>query len=209
MNLSERQSHILEIVKEREPITGEMIAEILKVTRAALRADLAILTMSGWLEAKPRVGYSYRGESDRDHLIQLLNQYLVRDTMSTAVVCREDSSLKDAIVMLFMEDVGSIAVVDQNQFLVGIASRKDFLKSALGHYNLEQVPTSVIMTRMPNIVTAEPDETVVVAVSRIVEHEVDSLPVVHRVTSNRGEELKVIGRFSKTNLARLFLDLAR
>ncbi|MDD2620335.1 MAG: helix-turn-helix domain-containing protein, partial [Syntrophomonadaceae bacterium] len=55
MELNERQEKILGIVKEYGPITGESIAEMLKVTRAALRPDLAVLTMSGFLEAKPRV----------------------------------------------------------------------------------------------------------------------------------------------------------
>ena len=43
--LSERQGTILNIVKEHSPITGQHIADQLHVTRAALRSDLAILTM--------------------------------------------------------------------------------------------------------------------------------------------------------------------
>ena len=45
--LSERQETILQIVKENSPITGQHIANRLHVTRAALRSDLAILTMLG------------------------------------------------------------------------------------------------------------------------------------------------------------------
>ena len=53
----------MQIVKDQGPITGEHIAEQLHLTRATLRPDLAILTMAGFLEARPRVGYFYSGKS--------------------------------------------------------------------------------------------------------------------------------------------------
>ncbi|HEX6922967.1 MAG TPA: helix-turn-helix domain-containing protein, partial [Bacillales bacterium] len=63
IELSNRQEHILQIVKDEGPITGEQIAEELGLTRATLRPDLAILTMAGFLDAKPRVGYYYSGKT--------------------------------------------------------------------------------------------------------------------------------------------------
>ena len=57
MRLSERQEKIVEMVKKTSPMTGEQIARQLKLKRATLRPDLAILTMTGVLEARPRVGY--------------------------------------------------------------------------------------------------------------------------------------------------------
>ena len=59
MKLSARQEEIIRLVKEGQPITSEALAEKLGVTRAALRADLAILTMLGTLDARPKVGYVY------------------------------------------------------------------------------------------------------------------------------------------------------
>ena len=59
MKLSPRQEEIIKLVKEGQPITSEALAEKLGVTRAALRADLAILTMIGILDARPKVGYVY------------------------------------------------------------------------------------------------------------------------------------------------------
>ena len=47
MKLSPRQEEIVCLVKENQPITSEAIAEKIGVTRAALRADLAVLTMIG------------------------------------------------------------------------------------------------------------------------------------------------------------------
>ena len=57
INLNQRQKDILNIVKESGPITGESIANRLKLTRASLRPDLAFLTQVGLLDARPRVGY--------------------------------------------------------------------------------------------------------------------------------------------------------
>ncbi|MGI5879490.1 MAG: helix-turn-helix transcriptional regulator [Syntrophomonadaceae bacterium] len=209
IELNDRQERILDIVKKNAPITGEKIAELLGVTRAALRPDLAVLTMSGFLEAKPRVGYTYRTEGVESEIRRVLNQYRVRDIQSMPVVVKENCSIYDAIVTLFIEDTGSIFVVGNDNYLSGLVSRKDFLKTTLGHADIHKVPVNVIMTRMPNIVTTTLDETVVEVVKKIVEHEVDSLPVVKCYIDSEGEEkLEVVGKITKTNIARLFLDLA-
>jgi CBS-domain-containing membrane protein len=209
IELNERQGKILAIVKELGPITGENIAELLAVTRAALRSDLAVLTMSGYLDAKPRVGYTYKSDGVDNKIRKVLNQYRVRDIMSMAVVVKEKCSVYDAVVTLFVEDTGSIFVLDEENFLAGIVSRKDLLKTTLGQADIHKMPVSVIMTRMPNIINATIDDTVVEVVKKIVEHEVDSLPVVKCFIGMHNEEkCEVIGRITKTNIARLFLDLA-
>lgn len=209
IELNERQGKILDIVKQHEPITGENIAEMLDVTRAALRPDLAVLTMSGYLEAKPRVGYTYKSDGVGNKIDKVLRQYRVKDIMSMAVVVKEKCSIYDAIVTLFVEDTGSIFVLDNEGYLNGIVSRKDLLKTTLGQADIHKVPVSVIMTRMPNIITAMVDETVVEITKKIVEHEVDSLPVVKCfIGANNEERYEVVGRVTKTNIARLLLDLA-
>ncbi len=209
INLTDRQEKILSIVKNHGPITGESIAEQLKVTRATLRPDLAVLTMSGFLEAKPRVGYSYRTGGVENRIKRILNQYLVKDIQTLPAIVKETCNIYDAIVTLFTEDTGSIFVVNAENYLVGIVSRKDFIKTTLGNVDIHKVPVSVIMTRMPNIVTITMEETVVDAIRKVVEHEVDSLPVVKTFSDETGEEkLEVVGKISKTTLTRLFLDLA-
>ena len=57
IQLSERQKKIIDIVKYNEPITSENIAKKLELTRGTIRPDLAKLTMSGILDARPKVGY--------------------------------------------------------------------------------------------------------------------------------------------------------
>ena len=74
IELNKRQEHILQIVKDQGPITGEHIAEQLQLTRATLRPDLAILTMAGFLDARPRVGYFYSGKSGTQLLTDNLSK---------------------------------------------------------------------------------------------------------------------------------------
>ena len=209
IQLNDRQNKILQIVKEHEPITGEQIADVLNVTRAALRPDLAVLTISGFLEAKPRVGYTFKTGRGENELRKMIEGYRVEDIQSFPVVIKDDCSVYDAIVTLFTEDSGSLFVVDKNSFLCGIVSRKDLLKATIGKVEIHQVPVSVIMTRWPNIITVLAADSIMLAVRRIVDHEVDCLPVVKNEAEPVAEDkLKVTGKVSKTNITRLFMDLA-
>ena len=129
IELNKRQDQILQIVKENGPITGEHIAERLNLTRATLRPDLAILTMSGFLDARPRVGYFYTGKSGVQLLTEKLKKISVKDYQSIPVVVNENVSVYDAIVTMFLEDVGTLFVVDQNTILVGVLSTKGLVAS--------------------------------------------------------------------------------
>ena len=151
IELNKRQEHILQIVKDHGPITGESIAEQLNLTRATLRPDLAILTMAGFLEARPRVGYFYSGKSGSQLLTDNLMKLVVKDYQSIPVVVSDGISVYDAICMMFLEDVGTLFVVDQQSHLVGVLSRKDLLRASIGKQDLTTIPVNIIMTRMPNI----------------------------------------------------------
>jgi len=208
IRLNERQKRILEIVKERGPITGESIANELNLTRAALRPDLSILTRSGILEARPRVGYYFSGNKKQSVIIETLRSIRVKDVKSIPVIVNERTSVYDAVVTMFTEDVGTLFVVNDDGALEGVVSRKDFLKVALGNSDLHTIPVNVIMTRMPNVVTTTNEEPVYTAAKKIIDREVDSLPVVRTFIDNQGNEhLEVIGRITKTNLAKLFVEL--
>ncbi|MGD6682263.1 transcriptional regulator CcpN, partial [Xanthomonas citri pv. citri] len=136
IELNKRQEHILQIVKENGPITGEHIAEKLNLTRATLRPDLAILTMSGFLEARPRVGYFYTGKTGTQLLADKLKKLQVKDFQSIPVVIHENVSVYDAICTMFLEDVGTLFVVDRDAVLVGVLSRKDLLRASIGQQEL-------------------------------------------------------------------------
>lgn len=208
IQLTERQAKIVSYVKLTGPVTSEDIAGQLHVTRATLRPDLAILTMSGILEARPRVGYYFSGKSPRFLVAEEIRKIRVRDIKSVPVVISVQTSVYDAVVTLFVEDVGNLFVVDAGGVLEGVVSRKDLLKSSLGMGDLHQIPVSVVMTRMPNLITTTMDETVLMAAQKLIEHEVDALPVVRTFLNEKGEErLEVIGRLTKTNITKLFVEL--
>ncbi|HAG08550.1 MAG TPA: transcriptional regulator, partial [Desulfotomaculum sp.] len=82
MELTKRQESILEIVKEKGPITGEQIAEQLSINKATLRSDMAVLTMFGLLGARPRVGYFYLGHTLNRIMAEKLHQIKVGEIKS-------------------------------------------------------------------------------------------------------------------------------
>lgn len=207
IKLNSRQEKIINIVKENEPITSEEIAKKLKLTRSTLRPDLAILTMSGVLDARPKVGYFYSGKSTIDLFSEEVKKIKVSEIKSLPVVVSEETTVYDAIVTMFLEDVGTLYVTTDG-LLSGVVSRKDFLKSAIGGVDINKIPVGVIMTRMPNIITTTCDDSILDVAMKIIEHEIDSLPVVEEVeTEDRKKGYKVIGRISKTNITKLFVDL--
>ena len=205
IQLNQRQQKIIEIVKENEPITSELIASMLIVTRATLRSDLAILTMTGILDARPKVGYFYTGISQINLLGNDIKEKQVGDIMGMPVVVKKDVSLYDVIVEMFLSDVGSIFIIDDEENLCGVVSRKDLLKATIGGLDINKMPIGMVMTRTPNVVTAETDESVILAARKIIEHEVDSIPVIE--TDKERNITKVVGRISKTNITKLFLEI--
>ncbi len=204
IQLSERQEKIIDIVKNKEPITSEAIANELGLTRATLRPDLAILTMSGILDARPKVGYFYIGKNSTQFIADRIKSIIVDEVKSLPVVVDEETSIYDAIVLMFLENVGSIYVTD-NGYLSGVVSRKDFLKSAIGGIDLNKMPIGMIMTRMPNIVYVKPDDNILEAGMKLMDHEIDSLPVVEEIEKDK--KYKVLGRVTKTNITRIFVEL--
>ncbi|MBS4026923.1 MAG: helix-turn-helix transcriptional regulator [Clostridia bacterium] len=207
IQLSSRQEKIVKMVKEEGPITGEQIAQALNLTRATLRPDLAILTMTGILDARPRVGYFYRGRIGPP-LGELFKEYKVKDFNSVPVVVKDSTSLYDAIVTIFMEDVDTLIVVNEKGFLEGVLSRKDLLKITLGKMDLYKVPVSVMMTRMPNVITVTPEDSIYSAARKLVEHEIDALPVIKPVNDNGKTAFQVVGRLNNTNLVKLLVELS-
>lgn len=192
------------MVKAGGPITGEEIAQELGVTRSAIRSDLSFLTQLGLLDAKPRVGYSYRERSHSYDIYMRMIDMRVSDYLSPPTVVRESASAYDALVALFMNNIGTLIVVNDGGTLEGVLSRKDLLKLAVGSTDMHQVPAGVVMTRMPNVVMTHPDESLWAAAQKLIRHEIDGMPVVGVEGS---EGYKILGRFTKTNVTQAFVDM--
>ena len=204
--MSLRQEEIIRLVKEAQPVTSEQLASKLNVTRAALRPDLAILTMTGILEARPKVGYIFSQKPSYSLIYEYIRNIKVKDIMSKPIVVGEETTVYDAIVHLFLNDVGTL-FIENDGYLVGAVSRKDFLKISMGGTDTHMVPVGVIMTRMPHIIFVEEEDTAYLVAERIIEHEVDSLPVVERIFQDGKELFKINGKVSKTNITRLFVKM--
>lgn len=208
IELTERQKEILSIVLSEQPITSNGIAARLGLSRSALRSDLSILSLAGNLIAKPKVGYCINESPPQEAFGRQVREILVGEVKSLPVVVDEKDSVYDALVALFLDDASTV-FVSSDGYLAGLASRKDFLKAAIGGQDLQRVPIGIIMTRMPNIVVTFPQESVLEAARRIVHHQVDCLPVVETHDRKGEPAYRIVGTFSKTNLARLFTELGK
>lgn len=194
MVLTERQNKILAMLKENSPssLLGDEIAEKLEVTKSALRTDFSILTGLKLIISKQNRGYIYNEKTKIK---------LVKEFMSPQNSVDIKTSVYDAIIHLFNFDLGTLVVVE-NEKLAGIISRKDLLKATLNGKNIEKIPVSMVMTRMPNIVYCYEDDTVLEATRKLIAHEIDSLPVLKR----KNGALSLVGRFTKTNVMKLFYE---
>lgn len=203
MELSKRQEQIIEIVKGDGPITGEHIAEQLNLTRATLRPDLAILTMAGFLDARPRVGYFYTGKTGSELLTEKIKKYKVQDFQQVPIVVKESVSVYDAITTMFLEDVGTLFVIDDHSCLTGVLSRKDLLRASIGQQNLNSIPVHIIMTRMPNITVCRKEDLVIDAAQKLITNQIDGLPVV----KDTEKGLEIVGRITKTTMTKVLVEL--
>lgn len=196
MTLTERQKEIIDIVKKYQPITGKEIGERLYLTRSALRTDFSILTGMKILESKPKIGYSYIEKKDSEK---------VKDIMGPSITVDTNLSVYETILNIFSKDVGTIFITDEDS-LVGVVSRKDLLKIAIGRTDIEKIPINIIMTRMPNIIYAEENESILESVRKLIQHQIDSLPVV-RIEEKNGKKIyHTVGRLTKTNITKLFME---
>ena len=64
------------------------------------------------------------------------------------------------------------------------------------------------MTRMPNIITVTL-ESAYDAARKIVDHQVDALPVVKVIVEDNHEKHKIVGKVTKTTITKLFVELGK
>ena len=178
IRLTKRQERILKLVKEKGPITSEAIGANFNLSRATLRPDLAILTMSGFLDARPRVGYFYPARPPDSLLAQQLETIAVKSVNAMPVVIQQGQSAYDAVVTLFLEDLSTLFVVDEAGALVGVLTSKDLLKAAIGKADLQTIPVDMVMTRFPQVVWLKESATVAEGLDKLKQSQVACLPVL-------------------------------
>ncbi|MFB0971859.1 MAG: CBS domain-containing protein [Tissierellia bacterium] len=205
MKLTDTQRAIVEFVKDDGHKSQSEIAEMLGVAKSEIRGDLALLTTLEILGARQEYGYYYQGKKNYILFAELLKSFPIENIMSMPVIVEERTSVYDAIVMMFLENVGSIYIT-KNGNLVGVVSRKDLLRAAIGTQDLNHTPVNVVMTRMPNIKTVEPETSVFECAKMLVESQIDGVPVIER-DINEPEIIRVVGRVTKTNITNLFVRM--
>lgn len=201
MKLTKRQEQIIEIIKRSEPIRSQDIADKIGVAQVTARQDLAILTSLGLVDGKPNHGYTFKKDPSST-LTKKINQTKVKDIMKDAIAVNESKSVYDASIEMIVKDTGSLFVVDNNGFLVGIISRKDLLKNTIHGTDTRSVPVGVVMTRQP-LYKVTTNDSIADASKIIVEKEVDAIPVVE---TKNGKDI-LLGKITKTSISEVFVRL--
>lgn len=208
IQLTSRQLELIELVKQQAPITGEQLAEALGVSRPTLRSDLSLLVMLGILDAKPKVGYflgnQYRSGNDP---FRRLHSMKVKEVQGIPVNIPESLTVHEAVITLYMENADTLLVVSENNFFAGIITPKDLLKITLGNTGAASMPVSMVMTRYPNVVTLTPDHSVMDAIRKMSQHQLDCLPVIVS-DEEQGANPVVSGWVSKSTIIASIADMA-
>lgn len=202
LELTPRQEQIINIVKTAQPITSQRIADKLQLSMPTIRTDLRLLTAFGILDAKPKIGYTYDESPDKVLNYQQLFETSISEILQKPTKIMEAATLTEAVNTLFIEDVGSLYVVDEHLHLVGLISRKDLLRATLNNTNASLTLASTVMTRMPNIFTVTPDMPIIKAGQLLLDRKVDSLPVV-----DQNDHQKVIGKITKNRIFQHFIKI--
>jgi nucleotide-binding universal stress UspA family protein/predicted transcriptional regulator len=157
---------------------------------------------------------------------------LVRDLMSTpAVVASAEAGIDEIARTMLKHDIGAIPIVSQDGKLVGIVSESDFsgrevvfatsrhgheirLPKVLGelltrddaleglYERAQRLPARTVMSRPVHVATE--DEPVQQALTRMLHHEIDHMPVVRA-----GVPVGMLARFDLIRLASQTWDEAR
>ena len=195
IKFTSRQKEIIKIVEKNQPVTGEEIAQILKMNKSTLRLDFSVLTKFNILIAKPKIGYSLAGSHFHYFSKEEIKEQDISEVMEVPTLINHDTNIKDAIINLFMYNTDILYAVDNNS-LVGINGK-----------DLEKIPVSLVMTRMPNIIYLYSKSSIYDGIQKLNYHQIDNIPIVKSMEENGKNILKVIGQFSKTTACNLFFEL--
>ncbi len=137
----------------------------------------------------------------REMITELIkgNQYssvMLSDIMSYPVVTVNDKTPVEEVAML-LRDMGctGMPVVDDDDNLVGVVSRRDFKK--VRKSKQMQSPVKAIMSR--NLITISTDKSAIEAARLMIKHDVGRIPVL--------EDGKIIGIITRSDAMLYFYDL--
>ena len=206
IKLTSRQKEIIKIVEKHQPVTAEEISHILKINKSTLRLDFSVLTKFNILLAKPKIGYSLANSHFQYFSKEEIKEQHISEVMETPILINQDTNIKDAIISMFVYNTDILYIID-NGTLAGITTKKDLLKISINGKDLEKIPVSLIMTRMPNLIYLYSESSIYEGIKKLNFHQIDTIPIVKNETHEGKNILKVIGQFSKTTACNLFFEL--
>ncbi len=100
----------------------------------------------------------------------------VRDLLKDAIVsCREDEPLECAVAKMYAANVGSVVVVDAAGRPVGIVTERDIVRFLAQEVDFK---TPLGQVARKSLITASPDDSLISAAAKMIEHNIRHLPVV-------------------------------
>ncbi|MFH2091213.1 MAG: CBS domain-containing protein [Pseudomonadota bacterium] len=153
----------------------------------------------------PGAGSALIKDLDSDKIEEILTQMIqgnqhssvvLSDIMSYPVVTvSEDTILEDVAMILRDMGCSGMPVVDDQERVVGVVSRRDFKK--VRKSNHMQSPVKAFMSR--NVVVLSPEKNAIEAARMMIKHDIGRIPIV--------KDDKVVGIVTRSDVMLYFYDL--
>ncbi|WP_054849474.1 CBS domain-containing protein [Vulcanisaeta sp. JCM 14467] len=116
---------------------------------------------------------------------------LIRDGV---ISCKSADPITCAVAKMYMNNVGSVLIIDEDEKPVGIFTERDLVRVVAEGISLD-TPLMKVMSR--KLITANTAESVISAAMKMIENNIRHLPVV--------EEGKAVGMVSIRDLVRALM----
>lgn len=116
---------------------------------------------------------------------------MIRDGV---ISCRSTDPITCAVAKMYMHNVGSVLVIDEDEKPVGIFTERDLVRIVAEGISLD-TPLMKVMSR--KLITANTSESVISAAMKMIENNIRHLPVV--------EEGRAVGMVSIRDLVRALM----
>ncbi len=116
---------------------------------------------------------------------------MIRDGV---ISCRSTDPITCAVAKMYMHNVGSVLVIDEDEKPVGIFTERDLVRVVAEGVSLD-TPLMKVMSR--KLITANTSESVISAAMKMIENNIRHLPVV--------EEGRAVGMVSIRDLVRALM----
>ena len=123
-----------------------------------------------------------------------ISSVMVKDVITAP----QTMQLKDVAEIMLEKGIGSLPIVDENDAMVGIVSKADFVTLAVG-IAFDKITVSEIMSN--EVTSVSPQERLIHARRIMLESKVGRLPVI--------EDEKLVGMLTSKDLMRAFIDFRK